>query len=95
MIIGMKITRDSSKKLLRLSHKNYVEKLLERFNMHKAKPVTTPLAGHFKLSTKQSPTSEKDKTEIKNVAYSSTFGSLMYATICTRPDIAYTVGVIN
>ena len=94
-ILGMKITRDRSKKLLWLSQESYVEKLLKRFNMHKAKPVNTPLAGHFKLSMKQSPTSEKDKAEMKNVPYSSAVGSLMYAMICTRPDIAYAVDVVS
>ena len=49
-ILGMKITRDRSKKLLWLSQESYVEKLLERFNMHKAKLVSMPLAGHFRLS---------------------------------------------
>jgi len=63
--------------------------------MHKAKPVSTPFAGHFKLSMRQSPISEKQKVEMKNVPYSSAVGSLMYAMICTRPDIAYVVGVVS
>jgi len=94
-ILEMKITRDRSKKLLWLSQENYVEKLLERFNMHKAKSVSTPLAGHFKLNMKQSPIREKEKAEMKNVPYSSVVGSLMYATICTRPGIAYAIGVVG
>jgi len=69
-------------------------KLLEIFNIHKAKPISTPLAGHFKLSVKQSPTTEKNG-EMKNVPYSSAVGSLMYAMICTRPNIAYIVGFIS
>ena len=94
-ILGMKITRDRPKKLLRLSQERYVERVLERFNMHKAKPVSTPLGGHFKLSSKQSPTSEKEKEEMKTTPYASAVGSLMYAMVCTRSDIAYAVGVVN
>jgi len=51
-ILGMKITRDRGSDRLWLSQENYVLKVLERFNMTKARPVTTPLAHHFKLSSK-------------------------------------------
>ena len=94
-ILGMKITRDRSRKMLCLSQERYIEKVLERFNMHKAKPVNTPLAGHFKLSSDQSPKSKKEKEEMKTTPYASAVGSLMYAMVCTRPDIAYAVGVVS
>ena len=94
-ILAMKITRDQSKRLLWLSREEYIEKILDRFNMYKAKPVSIPLVGQFKLSKKQSPTSEGDKEEMKNVPYSYVVGSLMYAMICTRSDIAYAVSVVS
>ena len=55
------------------------------------KPVSTPLAAHFNLSKKNSSKDEK----FENVPYTSAVGSLMYAMICTRPDIAYAVGVVS
>ena len=94
-ILGMRITRDRTKRLLWLSQERYVEKVLERFNMHKSKSVNTPLAGHFNLSSKQSTTSEKEMEEMKKILYSYVVGSLMYAMICTRPDIAYAVKVLS
>lgn len=94
-ILGMKIIRDRKKKELWLSQERYIEKVLERFNMSTAKPVVSPLAGHFKLSSKQCPTSENGKQEMKNVPYASAVGSLMHAMVCTRPDIAHAVGVVS
>ena len=32
---------------------------------------------------------------MKNIPYASAVGSLMYAQACTRPDIAYAVGVLG
>ncbi|GKV52757.1 hypothetical protein SLEP1_g59325 [Rubroshorea leprosula] len=94
-ILGMKIFRDRKNKKLWLSQERYIEKVLDKFNMSKAKPVGTPLAGHFKLSTEQCPTSKEEAEYMKNVPYASTVGSLMYAMVCTRPDIAHAVRVVS
>jgi len=51
-ILGIEITRDRGSGKLWLSQKNYVFKVLERFNMAEERQVTTHLAGHFKLSSK-------------------------------------------
>jgi len=32
---------------------------------------------------------------MSKVPYASTVGNLMYAMVCTRPDIAYEVGVVS
>ena len=40
-ILGMEITRDRKNRRLWLSQERYVERILERFNMKEAKPVTT------------------------------------------------------
>jgi hypothetical protein len=87
-ILGMQILRDRKAKKLWLSQEKYVEQVLKRFNMKHAKPVSTPLGGHFKLSKKSCPSSNKEK---ENMAV----GSLKYAMVCTRPDIAHAVGVVS
>ncbi|KAG8478002.1 hypothetical protein CXB51_027809 [Gossypium anomalum] len=50
-ILGMEILRDRKASKLYLSQKGYIEKVLCRFNMQSAKPVSTPLAAHFRLSS--------------------------------------------
>ncbi|KAG8498115.1 hypothetical protein CXB51_006865 [Gossypium anomalum] len=54
-ILGMEILRDRKASKLYLSQKGYIEKVLCRFNMQSAKPVSTPLAAHFRLSSALSP----------------------------------------
>ncbi|XXG47058.1 hypothetical protein AAC387_Pa02g1763 [Persea americana] len=80
---------------LKLSQAEYVEKVLNKFNMHGAKPVSTPLVSHFKLSKELSPKTEQEKENMFKVPYASAVGSLMYAMVCTRPDIAHVVGVVS
>ena len=49
-ILGMEIRRDKDAKRLWLSQAGYVKKVLERFSIENAKPVSTPLANYFHLS---------------------------------------------
>ena len=57
-ILGMRITRSSG--LLRMLQEEYVKKVLSRFSMSDAKPVSTPLVSHLKLSNEQSLTTEQE-----------------------------------
>ncbi|KAG9441314.1 hypothetical protein H6P81_017168 [Aristolochia fimbriata] len=94
-LLGMQITRDKKKKKLWLSQEGYVKKVLERFNMHESKAVTTTLGSQFKLSKEQGAKSDEEIAHMKTVPYASAIGSLMYAMVSTRPDIAHAVGVVS
>ncbi|KAF5797362.1 putative RNA-directed DNA polymerase [Helianthus annuus] len=93
-ILGMSIFRNKDGSLT-LSQEKYIEKVLEKFKLKDAKIRSTPLGSHFKLSKDQSPKSDEDKEEMAKVPYASAVGSLMYAMVCTRPDIAHAVGVVS
>ena len=94
-ILGMRISRDRSAGTLNLSQELYIEKVLIRFRVNDAKPSTIPLANHFKLSKEQSPKTTEERDHIALVPYASAVGSLMYAMVCTRPDIAHALGVVS
>ena len=59
--------------------------------MNEAKRASTPLGSHFKLRKEQLPKTEEERDHMSKVPYASTIGSLMYAMVCTRPDIAHAV----
>jgi hypothetical protein len=94
-ILGMEIKRDGKSSFLFLSQKKYIEKVLHHFNMHDAKFVSTPIASHFKLSALQCPTSEDDIEYMSRVPYSSVVGSLMYAMVCSRPDLSHAMSLVS
>src|ERR1044072_2289768 len=93
-ILGMEILRDRSAKKLWLSQKSYVEDVLKRFDMRRSKPVSTPLANHFKLSLEQCPKTEVEQQAMSKIPYASAVGCLMYVMVCTRPDLAQAVSQV-
>ena len=94
-ILGMRITRHVHVRKLFLSQEKYIEKVLHSFNMDKAKVVNSPLATHFRLSTNQSLSIDKEKEEMERVSYVFAIGSLMYVMVCNCLDIGYVVGTVS
>jgi hypothetical protein len=80
-ILGMRIIRDKKNYKLTLSQGEYIEKVLERFRMQNAKPVTTPLASHLKLAKEMSPNTQEEIEYMSRVCYSSLVGNLMYVMV--------------
>ncbi|CAL2237091.1 unnamed protein product [Prunus armeniaca] len=94
-ILGMEIQRDRTAGRIWISQAKYIQKVLEKFNMQEAKVVSTPLAAHFKLSGQQCPKSEEEQQVMEKVPYANVVGCLMYAMVCTRPDIAQAISVVS
>ena len=94
-ILGIRIIRDKANITLKLSQAEYVKKILSRFNMNEGKPVSTPLGSHFRLSKEKSPKTKEERDHMSKVSYALAIGSLIYAMVCTRPDIAHVVGVVS
>ena len=63
--------------------------------MDKVKVISCPLANHFRLSSKQNPSMDKENEEMDKVPCVLAVGSLMYVMVFTRLDIAYSVGVVS
>ncbi|KAJ9536458.1 hypothetical protein OSB04_un000366 [Centaurea solstitialis] len=88
-ILGIKIYRNRSKWLIGLSQSTYIDKILKRFRMDESKKGFIPMQHGIVLSKSQCPVSSKDQDRMKSVPYASAIGSIMYAMLCTRPDVAY------
>ena len=47
------------------------------------------------FSKQQCPQTPQEEEDMRRIPYASAVGSLMYAMLCTRPDICYAVGVVS
>ena len=88
-VLGIEIHRDRSKGVLGLSQKAYIEKILKKFNMHKCSPSPAPIVKGDIYGDFQCPRNQYEIDQIKVVPYASAVGSLQYAQVCMRPDLAF------
>jgi hypothetical protein len=94
-ILGIKIYRDRSKRLIGLSQDTYIDKVLKRFNMEQSKKGFLPMSHGMRFSEKQCPSSDEERNRMSKVPYASALGSIMYAMICTRPDVSYALSIAS
>jgi hypothetical protein len=87
--LRIEIHRDRRNEVLGLSQKSYIEKVLKKFNMHKCNLTPAPIVKGVKFDKFQCPRNQYEINEMNAVSYASTVESLIYAQVCTRPDLAF------
>ena len=94
-VLGIEIHRDRAKGALGLSQKEYIEKVLKKYNMHKCSALPAPIVKGDKFGKWQCPINEYETAQMKAIPYASAVGSIMYAQVCTRPDLAFVTGMLG
>ncbi|XP_057958402.1 secreted RxLR effector protein 161-like [Malania oleifera] len=69
--------------------------VLTRFDIKDCHSGDTPTAKGERFGLSQCPKTEVEKKEMQKIPYASAVGSLMYAQVCTYPDLAYIVGILG
>ncbi|KAL0462622.1 UNVERIFIED_CONTAM: Retrovirus-related Pol polyprotein from transposon RE1 [Sesamum latifolium] len=80
-ILGIKIIRDRSKRILGMTQTSYVEKVLKRFKMKNSKRGFLPVRHGVKLSKKQSPKTDEELRKIFDIPYASAWAA--YSMLCS------------
>ena len=94
-ILGIKVFRNRENRLLGLSQAHYIDKILARYSMQDTKKGFLPFRHNIHLSKKMSPKTQEERNKMRKFPYASAVGSLMYAMLCTRPDISHAVSVVS
>ena len=79
----MSVIQDKERGIAWMGQPAYVKTFLERFDMGDCKPVGTPIDVSNKLIK-----ATHDEVSVNQHFYQSAVGSLMYLSVCSRPDIA-------
>jgi Reverse transcriptase (RNA-dependent DNA polymerase) len=94
-VLDIKIYRDRSQRLIGLSQATYIDNVLKKFNMQNSKKENLPMSYGINLDKKHCPSTNAEIETMKKIPYASTIGSIMYAMICTRPNVSYALSVIS
>jgi hypothetical protein len=91
-ILGIKIYRDRSKRLIGLSQDVYIDKILNRFNMQDSKNGFLSMSHGITLSKKQCSLEHDEQERMRAIRYASSIGSIMYVMLCTCSNDSYSLG---
>ena len=94
-VLGIEIHRDRRNGVLGLSQKAYLEKVLKKYSMHACKPSPAPIVEGDRFEKFQCPRNHYEIDQMKAVPYALAVGSLQYAQVCTRPDLAFVTGILG
>jgi hypothetical protein len=93
--LGMKFERDRANRTITMSQSKYIEEVLKRFNMEECKPIGTPLDVNSKLLKLTEEEFQNIEEEMQGIPYKVVVGSLMYAMVGTRSDLAFSISMVN
>jgi len=94
-ILGIEVKRIRENRTIHLSQCSYIESMLRRYGFDDLKPVSLPMETNIHLSSAQSPQTTQEIAQMRNIPYHEAVGSLMYASLGTRPDITYAVQTVS
>ncbi|KAL4035514.1 hypothetical protein IC575_004209 [Cucumis melo] len=94
-VLGIQIVRNRKNKTLAMSQTSYMDKMLSRYKMQNFKKALLSYRYGIHLSKEQCPKTPQEVEDMSNISYAYAVGSLMYAMLCTRPDICYSVGIVS
>ena len=94
-LLGLEVTRDRGRRTITFGQSAYIQKVVDRFNLQDAKPLSIPMNPGDNLSVRDCPEALDEIDKMRHVPYKEAIGSLMYAVIGSRPDIAYKVSYLT
>nr|GEX69758.1 hypothetical protein [Tanacetum cinerariifolium] len=85
-ILGIKIYRDRSRRLIRLCQSAYMDKILKRYRMHNFKRGYIPMQERLDLNKTQGASTPEEVKHMQNVPYASAVGFIMSTRTRHAPD---------
>jgi hypothetical protein len=94
-ILGIKIYKDRSRRLLGLSQSTYIDKILKLFSMEESNRKYLSILQGIHLSKDVCPKTKIKIDKMERISYASVIGSIMYVTLCIKSYVSYALSIMS
>ena len=100
MYLGMQVTRDKATRTISLGLPKYISELEKKYKRHldeqgSHRGCGSPMVPDVMKRVKAEDWSEEEAKEVNRKDFMSILGSLMFASLTCRPDLAFTVSLLS
>ena len=89
--LGMKVERDEDRRTISISQTAFINKALMAAEMQDCKGVNAPMIGSPNFPQNTEPPTNQELVQL----YQSHIGTQMWAYICTRPDLGFSISLLS
>lgn len=93
--LGFQTKRDQKYRTISINQKAYIEAMVEKFKLTRAKKISTPMDLNVHFSIQQLPSSLKQDICMRGVPYAEAIGLVLWPTVVSRPETTFAVGVLS
>ena len=87
--MGFRLIEDRKRRTIAISHRQYIETILARFNLTDAYSTKLPLDPSVVLSKTDAPSTAEEAEEMKRTPYRELTGALLWISLIAHLDIAF------
>jgi hypothetical protein len=90
-VMGFQLVDNRINKTISLSHSQYIDTLLKRFQHEDCIPISTPMEPGLHLTKNDCPQTPEEIEDMCNVPYRQLVGALLWTSLVCNPQISQAV----
>ncbi|KAJ8730080.1 hypothetical protein PYW07_017118 [Mythimna separata] len=92
--LGIRVTQDLKNRVTKLNQKEYLNNILQKYEMQNCKEMSTPMDLNFNIKILEENCNSVTDKNVEKICR-QIIGSLSYAALGTRPDICVAVSILS
>ena len=93
--LGINVKIDRNQGTIELNQTDYIDSILQRFNMGECKGASTPMEPGSVLNASTYSIKSEETERLQKIPYQNAVGALLYLVQATRPDLTYAVSSVS